>query len=415
MRYISPLPRTAPAPSPARVAVMGSTGSIGRNTLRVMEEWKERFSPVALAAGKNIRLLARQAAAWRPPFLAILDKDGPSGVSELKKLLPGGYHPEILAGSDGYSALASLPEADIIVSAQSGAAGLGATVSAVASGKTVCLANKESLVMAGGLIRSACQKTGACILPVDSEHWAIFQCIAGRSGADLSRLIITASGGPFRTLPPEKLDAVRPEDALNHPNWSMGQKITVDSASLMNKGLEVIEACHLYQASLDEVEVLVHPQSLVHSFVELTDGSLLAQMAVADMRIPIAGALFWPAVPGRERTGTSRLDLAACAALTFEKPRRSDFPCLDLACQAFSGNLTIALNSANEVAVKRFLNKEISFTDIPRIVESVLSVSPAQPEFFLEHDVQKEAFAALETIRNLDADARNAAASWKKR
>ncbi|MGX8718519.1 MAG: 1-deoxy-D-xylulose-5-phosphate reductoisomerase, partial [Desulfovibrio sp.] len=229
------------------------------------------------------------------------------------------------------------------------------------------------------------------------------------------RLVLTASGGPFRTLPPERLDAVRPEDALKHPNWSMGAKITIDSATLMNKGLEVIEACHLYQAALDEVDVLIHPQSLVHSLVELADGSLLAQMAVADMRIPIAGALAWPGLLDREHTGTSRLDLAACASLTFEKPRRRDFPCLDLACQAFSGGLTIALNSANEVAVERFLKKEISFTDIPRIVDHVLSVSAPQPGFRLEHDVQKEALAALDVIRDLDAEARHAAASWKKR
>ncbi|MBQ3893269.1 MAG: 1-deoxy-D-xylulose-5-phosphate reductoisomerase [Mailhella sp.] len=415
MRYISPLPASAPPPLPARVAVMGSTGSIGRNTLKVMEAWKERFSLAALAAGRNIRLLALQAAAWRPRFLAILEKDGPCGAAELKKLLPGGYRPEILAGPEGYAALASLPEADIVVSAQSGAAGLGATLSAVSAGKTVCLANKESLVMAGGLIRSACRMSGSSILPVDSEHWAIFQCIAGRPGASLSRLILTASGGPFRTLPPERLDAVRPEDALKHPNWSMGAKITIDSATLMNKGLEVIEACHLYQAALDEVDVLIHPQSLVHSLVELADGSLLAQMAVADMRIPIAGALAWPGLLDREHTGTSRLDLAACASLTFEKPRRRDFPCLDLACQAFSGGLTIALNSANEVAVERFLKKEISFTDIPRIVDHVLSVSAPQPGFRLEHDVQKEALAALDVIRDLDAEARHAAASWKKR
>ena len=247
------------------------------------------------------------------------------GVDALASRLPSGYRPEILSGREGYAALASLPEVDMVLSAQVGAAGLRATVAAALAGKTVCLANKESLVLAGELIRNLCARTGAVILPVDSEHCALFESMAGRREGDIARLILTASGGPFRGKSREFMEKVRPQDALKHPSWSMGAKITIDSATLMNKGLEVIEAFHLYQVPVKDIEVVVHPQSVVHSLVELADGSLIGQLAVPDMRVPIAACLSWPYLLDEARTGIRRLHLADVGSLTFEEPRRDLF------------------------------------------------------------------------------------------
>ena len=417
MKYISGIPcETNALPFPRRLALMGCTGSIGTSTLRVLEAWKDsgRFTVQALAAGRNIELLARQADLWRPPFLAILEKDGAHGTDALRALLPAGYRPEILTGKEGYARLASLPEVDMVLSAQVGAAGLRATVAAALAGKTVCLANKESLVLAGELIRNLCARTGAVILPVDSEHCALFESMAGRREGDIARLILTASGGPFRGKSREFMEKVRPQDALKHPSWSMGAKITIDSATLMNKGLEVIEAFHLYQVPVKDIEVVVHPQSVVHSLVELADGSLIGQLAVPDMRVPIAACLSWPYLLDEARTGIRRLHLADVGSLTFEEPRRDLFPCLDLACRALEKGLPVQLNAANEVAVARFLSEDIGFTHIPALVEDVLDASTLRQDFTL-HDgsLGAQVEAALESIEACDAAARQLAVRWR--
>ena len=417
MKYISAIPCEADAlPFPRRLALMGCTGSIGASTLRVLDAWKSsgKFTVQALAAGRNIELLARQADFWRPPYLAVLEKDGPHGVKALRALLPAGYAPEILSGKEGYALLSSLPEVDMVLSAQVGAAGLRATVAAALAGKTVCLANKESLVLAGKLIRQLCARTGAVILPVDSEHCALFESMAGRRESDIARLILTASGGPFRGKSREFLQTVRPQDALRHPSWSMGAKITIDSATLMNKGLEVIEAFQLYQVPVKDIEVVVHPQSVIHSLVELSDGSLIGQLAVPDMRVPIAACLAWPHLLEGTRTGIRPLRLAEVGSLTFEKPDRALFPCLDLACRALEEGLTVELSAANEVAVARFLGGEIGFPHIAALVEDVLGATPARPDFSL-HDgpLETQVKAGLEAIEACDAAAREKAYLWR--
>ncbi|WP_446425211.1 1-deoxy-D-xylulose-5-phosphate reductoisomerase [Mailhella sp.] len=419
MRYISHIPAEPDAlPFPRSIALMGCTGSIGCSTLRVLEAWKDsgRFRVEVLAAGRNIQRLAEQAAQWRPPFLAVQEADGPSGIEALRALLRQavpGYEPEILAGQQGYAALASLDSVDMVLSAQVGAAGLRATCAAAAAGKTICLANKESLVLAGSLIRALCARTGAVVLPVDSEHFALFQGMVGRRESEIARLILTASGGPFRTKDAAFLQKAKPEDALRHPNWSMGAKITIDSATLMNKGLEVIEACHLYQMSVDDVDVLVHPQSIVHSLVELADGAQMGHFAVPDMRIPIAGCLSWPYLLDNRVTGVSFLELAKVGTLTFEEPRRELFPCLDLARRAFAEGRTVELNAANEVAVARFLSGGIGFTHIPALVASVADAASPLPAFELGDDLAASVQAALAEIEKRDAAARAQAEVWQ--
>ncbi len=419
MHYISHIPGELDAlPFPRRVALMGCTGSIGCSTLRVLEAWKDsgKFHVEVLAAGRNIALLARQAADWRPPYLAVQEAEGPSGIEALRALLSEaapGYEPQIFAGQAGYAALAALPSVDMVLSAQVGAAGLRATAAAAAAGKTICLANKESLVLAGSLIRALCERTGAVVLPVDSEHFALFEGMVGRRESEIRRLVLTASGGPFRTKDAEFLKNAKPEDALRHPNWSMGAKITIDSASLMNKGLEVIEACHLYQMDVDDVQVLVHPQSIVHSLVELTDGAQMGHFAVPDMRIPIAGCLSWPYLLDNRVTGVPFLDLAKAATLTFEEPRCALFPCLDLARRAFAERRTVELNAANEVAVARFLARDIGFTDIPALVASVVDAASPLPAFELGDDLAASVEAALEEIEKRDAAARAMAEAWR--
>ncbi len=382
--YISSLPETAPS-FPRAIAVMGSTGSIGANTLAVMRANPDKFTAVALAAGRNAALLAEQAAVWRPAHLAVLDDAARKTLEErLAPLRADGYAPAVHVGDAGYALLASLPEADIVVSAQVGAAGLAATHAAVAAGKTVALANKESLVMAGDILRKEAARTGAVILPVDSEHNAIFQCLAreltqtpapegtGPRKKSISRLLLTASGGPFRGKDRVTVENATPSMALAHPNWSMGAKITIDSATMMNKGLEVIEACHLYGVAPEAVEVLVHPQSVVHSLVEFSDASLLAQAGPPDMRIAISYCLGWPE---RVANRVPPLDLTAVAALTFEKPDLSVFRCLALAREALSagGGMPVVLNAANEIAVDAFLSGRISFGGIARLVETVMN------------------------------------------
>ncbi|MBR3881096.1 MAG: 1-deoxy-D-xylulose-5-phosphate reductoisomerase [Mailhella sp.] len=418
MHYISHIPGELEAlPFPRRIALMGCTGSIGCSTLRVLESWKDsgKFHVEVLAAGRNIQRLAEQAAAWRPPYLAVQDAEGPSGIEALRTLLHDvapGYEPYISAGQAAYAELAALPTVDMVLSAQVGAAGLRATAAAAAAGKTICLANKESLVLAGSLIRALCERTGAVILPVDSEHFALFEGMVGRRESEIAKLVLTASGGPFRTKDADFIRNVTPEDALRHPNWAMGAKITIDSATLMNKGLEVIEACHLYQMSVDDVEVVVHPQSIVHSLVELVDGAMMGHFAVPDMRVPIAGCLSWPYLLDNKVTGVKALDLAKSSQLTFEEPRRELFPCLDLARRAFAEKRTVELNAANEVAVARFLAREIGFMDIPALVASVVDEAAPLPDVVLGDDLAASVEAALIEIENRDAAARAKAEAW---
>ncbi|MBQ8664597.1 MAG: 1-deoxy-D-xylulose-5-phosphate reductoisomerase [Mailhella sp.] len=415
MKYISRIPGELDAlPFPRRIALMGCTGSIGCSTLRVLEAWRDsgKFVVEVLAAGRNIALLAEQADIWRPPYLAVQEAEGPCGIEALRALLPAGYEPEIMAGPAAYAALAALPSVDMVLSAQVGAAGLRATVAAAAAGKTICLANKESLVLAGSLIRALCARTGAVILPVDSEHFALFEGMVGRRDSEITRLLLTASGGPFRTKDEEFIRNARPEDALRHPNWSMGAKITIDSATLMNKGLEVIEACHLYQMNVEDVLVLVHPQSIVHSLVELADGAQMGHFAVPDMRIPIAGCLSWPYLLDNKVTKVGILDLAKVGTLTFEEPRSALFPCLDLARRAFAERRTVELNAANEIAVARFLKSDISFTDIAALVGSVVEEASPLPDFDLGGDITASVEAALTEIEKRDAEARAKAEAW---
>ncbi|CAK7053987.1 MAG: 1-deoxy-D-xylulose 5-phosphate reductoisomerase [Desulfovibrio sp.] len=374
--YISSLPENG-LQFPRAVAILGSTGSIGVSTLSVLADNPGLFRPVALAAGRNAALLAEQAKTWRPPHLAVLDETTAITLKNIiAPLAANGYTPHIHVGSEGYAAIASLPEADVVVSAQVGAAGLAATYAAVAAGKTVALANKESLVLAGHLVRETAAKTGAVILPVDSEHNAIFQALfqghSGQQNKSVSRLILTASGGPFRGKDAAFLETVTPAMALNHPNWSMGAKITVDSATMMNKGLEVIEACHLYGVPLEAIDVLVHPQSVVHSLVEFSDASLLAQAGPPDMRIAISYCLSWPK---RCVSGVAPLDLAATGSLTFEKPDVSVFRCLSLAKESLraGGGMPVVLNAANEIAVDAFLQGRIGFAAIARFVENAMN------------------------------------------
>lgn len=417
MNYISRIPGEGDAlPFPRRLALMGCTGSIGGSSLRVLEAWQNsgRFVVQALAAGRNIARLAEQAARWRPHWLAVLDRDGPTGINALRRLLPQDYHPEILSGPEGFAALASLDDVDMVLSAQSGAAGLRATAAAAAAGKFICLANKESLVLAGALIRRLCSLTGAVIFPVDSEHCALFESMLGRRSKDIAKLVLTASGGPFRSFGAEALRHVRAEDALKHPCWSMGAKITIDSATLMNKGLEIIEACHLYGVSAEDVEVVVHPQSIIHSLVELTDGSLIAQLAVPDMRVPLAAGFSWPYLLDGRVTGIEKLSLVKAGALTFEEPDTERFPCLNLARRAFAEGRTVALNAANEIAVARFLAGELAFMDIPVLVDDILTQT-ARMEEIPEPDVigvQEWTLRTLDAIEQNDAHARALASAW---
>jgi len=378
--YISLWPSKAPdAPFPRTLAILGSTGSIGVSALRVVAEHRDLFHVAALAGGNNAVRLAEQAAVYRPAVLAVLTK---AAATELRVLLPAGYTPEILVGPAAYETIATLPQVDLVLSAIVGAAGFLPTLAAAQSGKRIALANKESLVLGGRLIREACRASGAIVLPVDSEHNALFQALCGHidaGGAELDTLILTASGGPFRGRDAAFLSAVTPAQALNHPNWSMGAKISVDSASLMNKGLEIIEACHLYGLPVSRVRVLVHPQSIVHSLVEYVDGSQLAHLGVPDMRIPIAHCLCYPR---RVRLTMPRLNLAQVGTLTFEHPDEGLFPCLRLAKEAFAASHShpAVLNAANEVAVELFLAGHIAFMDIPKLIETELDRHASLPE-----------------------------------
>ena len=354
-----------------RLAILGSTGSIGTSTLDVVEAHRDRFQVTALAARANVDILERQVRRHTPRLVTVASE---ASARELRRRL-GRTPTEVGWGLAGLLQAASDAGADLVVSAIVGGAGLLPTIAAVAAGKDVALANKESLVMAGELLTAEARAQGVRILPVDSEHSAIFQCLAGSEPAQVRRIILTASGGPFRMRPRATFASITPEEALRHPTWTMGKKITIDSATLMNKGLEVIEARWLFGLPVEQVEVIIHPQSIIHSLVEYVDGSLLAQLGVPDMRIPIQYALTFPE---RRRTPAPRLRLEDVSGLTFEAVDREKFPCLDLAYEAAAagGSWPAVLNAANEVAVHQFLEHRIGFDEIPTLIRKALDAHP---------------------------------------
>jgi 1-deoxy-D-xylulose-5-phosphate reductoisomerase len=357
---------------PIRIAILGSTGSIGQSALSVVDTHADRVQVVALAAGNNIERLAEQVARYRPSLVSVASADG---LAALKQRLPIGDHPrDLLCGAEGLLAAATHPDVDLVLCASSGAAGLEAALAAIDHRKTVALANKEVLVMAGALMVEAASRHGVALLPVDSEHNAIHQCLHRRSASEVRRLVLTASGGPFRQWDRDRLSKVTPGDALRHPTWQMGRKITIDSATLMNKGLEVIEARWLFDVPADRIDVVVHPQSIVHSMVELTDGSVIAQLGVTDMRLPIQYAFSYP---DRWTAPVPHLDLARMGTLEFCPPDTERFPCLRLAYAALEhgGAWPVVLNAANEVAVEAFLEERLRFVDIPEVIERALEAA----------------------------------------
>ncbi len=350
-----------------KICLLGSTGSIGTQTIEVVEAFRDYFEVFSLSAGRNVDLLAEQCHKLKPAYAVIGDE---SLYPRLKELCAG-LPTKLLAGSESIDILAEMPEVDIVVSAMVGYAGLSPTLHAAKAGKTIALANKESLVIAGELVTLLCSQNGGCLLPIDSEHSAIFQCLQGNQHNAVEKLILTASGGPFRKHSLEMLKSVGKAEALKHPNWSMGAKITIDSATMMNKGFEVIEARWLFNIDCDKIDVLVHPQSIVHSMVQYCDGSVIAQLGTPHMTLPIQYALFYPE---RKPNNFKRLDLAAVGALEFEAPDLEKFRNLALAYEAIKrgGTATCVLNAANEVAVAAFLNEQISFLQISDIVEKTL-------------------------------------------
>ena len=375
-----------------RVAILGSTGSIGVQALDLLERLGDRFEVVALAAGSNAGLLSRQVLRHRPSLAAVADPAGRPALEAAARETGC----RILAGEEGLLAVAGHPDADVVLAAIVGAAGLRPTWHALEAGRTVALANKESLVMAGALMRDTAAAAGAAIIPVDSEHSAVHQCLRGERVEEVERILLTASGGPFRTRPLASLPTATPQEALRHPVWDMGRKISVDSATLMNKGLEVIEAHWLFGLPLERIDVVIHPQGIVHSMVEMRDGSMLAQLGTADMRGPIQYAL---GAPERQRGPVPRLDLLAGPALEFLPVEAERYPCLGLARAAFraGGSATIALNAANEIAVGAFLAGRLPFTGIARLVEEVLA----------RH--RPAAVPALDDVLDCDQTARRAA------
>ena len=354
---------------PKRLVILGATGSIGRSCAQVLAGSPGRFDVAAVAGGRDGAALARAAIALKAPFAAIAD---PSGYAELKAGVAG--EPVEIASGPEAVVEAALREADLIVAAIAGTAGLAPTYAAIAAGRTVALANKETLVCAGRAVMEAARRSGARILPLDSEHNAIFQAMGGRDADQIVKMILTASGGPFREWSAEQISLATVSQALAHPNWAMGSKVTIDSASLMNKGLELIEAHHLFGISADRLDVLIHPQSVVHGLIAFADGSVIAGMAAPDMKTPIAHCL---AYPERMNSGAKALDLASVGQLSFERPDLARFPALGLAIAALSagGGAATALNAANEIAVEAFLAARIGFSEMARVVETVLEQS----------------------------------------
>ena len=375
-----------------RIAILGSTGSIGKSTLKIVETFPDRFSVVSLAAGGNVELAFEQARRWHPRIVSMASAESADHLHEKLKKVGLGHAMEVVHGSQGTVKVATHPEADFVVSAIVGVAGLEATYQAVKAGKTVGVANKECLVTAGDLIVAEAHNQGKPLLPIDSEHNAIHQCLRGGRRDEVHRIWLTASGGPFLHTPRRQFAHITVDQALNHPTWKMGKRITIDSATLMNKGFEVIEACRLFDMPASQVSVLVHPQSTIHSMVEFVDGSLLAQLSVTDMQLPILYALTYP-----ERIQSDlRFPVSELRQLDFSPPDLDKFPCLRLAYEAVEagGAKTIALNAADEVAVAAFLDGTLGFEDIPSTIEAVLRETPAhKPE-------------SIEQVLDWDADAR---------
>lgn len=364
------------------VTILGATGSIGASTLDVLGRHPDRYRVVALTANTNVPVMHRLCLQWRPEFAVLRDPDAASALR--RALIEDGVPTEVLSGTEGLTEVAALPQTDFVMAAIVGAAGLLPALAAARAGKRVLLANKEALVMAGPLFMAAVREHGAELLPIDSEHNALFQCLPvdhgrGLEAVGVRRLLLTASGGPFLDTPAEQLNAVTPDQACAHPKWVMGRKISVDSATLMNKGLEVIEAHWLFAAAPEHIEVVVHPQSVIHSMVEYRDGSVLAQLGNPDMRTPIAHALAWPE---RIAAGVAPLDFPRLGALEFRAPDERRFPCLRLAREALQagGGAPALLNAANEEAVRAFLDGRLRFVDIPMVIESVLGrLTPTEP------------------------------------
>ena len=380
-----------------RIAILGSTGSIGTSTLKIVESYPERFAVATMAAGSNLELAYEQALRWRPRLMSVAhEADADALRARLKQA--GATEIEVAHGTPGTVAVATHPEVDFVVSAIVGVAGLEATYAAVKLGKEIGLANKECLVAAGDLITAEAARKGVALLPIDSEHNAIHQCMRGGRLQEVERLWLTASGGPFLNTPKEKFASITVAEALNHPPWKMGRRITIDSATLMNKGFEVIEAIRLFQIPPSHTKVIVHPQSTVHSMVEFNDGSILAQISVTDMRLPILYALTYP-----ERVASDlRFDVLSLSKLDFCAPDLDKFPCLHLAYEAVEagGAKTVALNAADEVAVAAFLEGKIPFLGIPATIQQVLHETPAQrPE-------------SISEVLSMDGEARERAARF---
>lgn len=383
-----------------KITLLGATGSIGMSTLEVIALHPDRFQVFALSAHRNIERLFEQCQRFKPRYAVVIQES--AAEQFLARLKQVDLPTEVLVGVEALSLIAAHPETDYVMAAIVGAAGLKPTLAAAYAGKRVMLANKEALVMSGQLFMDAIKAGGAELLPIDSEHNAIFQCLPPQNRQQgVHQLLLTASGGPFRTWSAERLESVTPQQAVAHPNWSMGQKISVDSATLMNKGLETIEACWLFDMPMANVEVVVHPQSTIHSMVTYCDGSVLAQLGNPDMRTPIAYALGYPE---RLSSGVKPLDFFQLARLDFERPDLERFPCLRLAAEAHNtgGYATIALNAANEEAVQAFLNYQIKFTDIPVLIEQVMAQARSGTP------------TTLDSIFIQDKDSREAALSWIK-
>ena len=362
-----------------RISILGATGSIGVNALKVVSHLENELEVVYLSANKNMTLLIKQIKKYQPKAVCIVDEDSYHKVKEEIQ----SFNIEILCGRSGLLELSKRSDVDVLLNALVGGPGMEPTLLAIKAGVDVALSNKESLVMAGNIIKKAQEQSGAEIFPVDSEHSAIWQCLVGEELEDLNRIILTGSGGPFRQKEISLFSNITVKEALNHPNWDMGEKITIDSTTMMNKGLEVIEAYWLFRIDPDQINIIVHPQSIIHSMVEMKDGSVKAQMGVPDMKVPIQYALTYP----RHIEATwEKLDLINCADLTFEKPDYNRFPCIALGFKVLErfGSSGAALNLSNDYAVYRFLNEEIQFTDIPRINESVLEEHPWIEEPSLE-------------------------------
>jgi 1-deoxy-D-xylulose-5-phosphate reductoisomerase len=377
-----------------QVSILGATGSVGVSTLDVIARHPELFSVTALTTNQNIELLYEQCIKFRPQLAVVANE---SLADAFMAKFSAGYQPELATGVDGLNMAASLVEIDCVMAAIVGAAGLHATLAAAHAGKTILLANKEALVMSGDLLIKIVKQNNAQLLPIDSEHNAVFQCLPpGSDRCDIEKIILTASGGPFLTKSLAEFAEITPEQACAHPNWEMGKKISVDSATMMNKGLELIEACKLFDINVKDVEIVIHPQSIVHSLVAYPDGSVLAHMAYPDMRVPIAHALAWPQ---RITSGVDILNLTELGALEFAKPDYDRFPCLQLAYDAMGAeqSATTVLNAANEVAVNSFLNEQIRFTDISSVIDATLQdiehVIVDELDMVLEKDRQARSYA----------------------